>query len=73
MLWFVIPVIAVSYFADLVISKELKKSNSYTFGEYSIWNDIYDGKINADIVIYGSSRAWVHFDPEAEFMERIVY
>ena len=32
-------------------------------GEYSVWNDIYNGKISADIVVYGSSRAWVHINP----------
>lgn len=62
-LLFIIPVIAISYSADLLISKELKKSNTYASGEYSTWNDIYNGKINSDIVIYGSSRAWEHIDP----------
>lgn len=57
------PIVLLAYFMDLLISKELKKSKSYTEGEYSTWNDIYDGKVNADIVIYGSSRAWEHFDP----------
>ena len=31
--------------------------------EESVWNDIYQSKINVDIAIYGSSRAWVHVDP----------
>jgi len=53
----------VSYFADNYISTNLKKSNSFAEKEYSTWNAIFEGKINSDIVIYGSSRAWVQIDP----------
>lgn len=60
---FCLPLAAISYSTDVFVSKELKKSNTYTEGEYSTWNDIYDGKINSDIVVYGSSRAWEHIDP----------
>lgn len=54
---------AASYGADRFISHTLKKSNSYAMGEYSTWNDIENGTLNADIIINGSSRAWVQFDP----------
>lgn len=60
---FCLPLAAISYSTDVFVSKELKKSNTYDDGEYSTWNDVYDGKINSDIVIYGSSRAWEHIDP----------
>lgn len=48
---------------DIIISKNLRKSNSYSAGEYTVWNDIFDKKIHHDILVYGSSRAWVHFSP----------
>ena len=31
---------------------------------YADWNRLFKGEINADIVILGSSRAWVHYNPE---------
>jgi len=52
-----------AYFIDVFISRNLKKSNSFAEGEYPVWNDVIDGKVNSDLVIYGSSRAWVHIDP----------
>lgn len=60
---FLLPIILVAYFADIFISVNLKKSNAFAFKEYSTWNAVLDGKLNSDILIYGSSRAWVHFDP----------
>lgn len=59
---FVSPILLLGYFLDFFISNQLKNSNSYAEKEYSTWNDVFDGKINSDIVIYGSSRAWVHYD-----------
>ncbi len=38
----------------------LRKSEVDNFSE---WNDIYKGIINADMIIAGSSRAWVHVSP----------
>ena len=61
-LYFFIPFLALAYFIDIFISVNVKKSNSYT-KEYPVWNAIIDGKVNSDIVIYGSSRAWVQIDP----------
>lgn len=60
---FLLPIILMSYYADNYISKNLKKSNSFAYGECSTWNAILEGKVNSDIVIYGSSRAWVHINP----------
>ncbi|MBK5214586.1 MAG: hypothetical protein JJE55_13100 [Flavobacteriaceae bacterium] len=34
------------------------------YGELEVWNDIYDGSIDTDIAIYGSSRAWVDISPK---------
>ena len=63
MLYFISPVLMFGYFFDIFLSENLQKSNSFAAGEYPVWNDIIDGKVNSDVVIYGSSRAWVHFDP----------
>ncbi len=57
---FFVPLILFMFLADLLFSHYLRNSRD---GEYSVWNDIYDGKVNADVVIYGSSRAMVHFNP----------
>lgn len=61
--FFLLPIILISFYADNYISENLKKSNSFAEKEYSTWNAIIDGKVNSDIVIYGSSRAWKHINP----------
>lgn len=55
------PIIVIMFVADYLFSNYLRESR---FGEYGVWNDIYNGKINADVVVYGSSRAMVHMDPQ---------
>jgi hypothetical protein len=60
---FILPFILLAYGLDHFLSSTLKKSNSFADGEYPVWNDLYNGEINSDIVIYGSSRALVHIDP----------
>lgn len=62
-LLFFLPLIFLSVVLDFLISNQLKKSNTHAFREYPVWNDIYSGNINADILIMGSSRAWRHIDP----------
>jgi len=62
-IFFFLPIALFSYSADVFISKELKKNHFYTQGEYSIWNDILDGKVNSEIVIYGDSRAARQINP----------
>lgn len=52
------------YPTDYILSKYLAKSNDFAAGEVNVWQDIYSGKINSDLVIYGSSRAWVHINPK---------
>ncbi len=61
---FVAPFVLLSYFLDIFVSKNLKNINDVAYGEYSTWNDLFDGKVNSDIVIYGSSRAWCHISPK---------
>jgi len=60
---FFIPALLMAYFIDLYLSDSFKKTDM-AFGEYEVWNDIYAGDINADIAIFGSSRAWLHFNPK---------
>lgn len=57
---FILPIFLIAYGADVFLSGNLKQINKYKEGEFSVWNDLYSGKINSDIVIYGSSRAWLH-------------
>ena len=61
---FILPILALAYPIDLFVSRTLKKSTVFAEKEFSIWNDILEGRINSDIVIYGSSRAWVHISPK---------
>jgi len=58
---FFAPIAILSYSLDVMISNNLRKSNA---GENSDWRDIYDGTINSDILIYGSSRAWQIIHPQ---------
>ncbi len=58
---FLVPLIVFMFLADWFLSRQLRQSRD---GEFSVWNDIYDNKINADVVVYGSSRAMVHMDPK---------
>src|SRR5690554_7315289 len=48
---------------DLWISKTLAKSESFAMGDAKIWHDILERQVSDDVLIYGSSRAWRHFDP----------
>lgn len=55
-----IPLVVLMYLADWFFSSQLKHSR---YGEFGVWNDIYSGNADADIAVYGSSRAMVHVDP----------
>lgn len=63
-LLFILPIILSGYFLDKIISFYLRKSNLFAQREYSTWNDVLDGKLEAEIYVYGSSRAWVHINPQ---------
>jgi hypothetical protein len=60
---FIVPILLISLVLDHFLSGVLEKSYSYADSEFPVWNDLYKGKINSDIVIYGSSRAWRHINP----------
>ncbi|PWA04016.1 hypothetical protein [Flavobacterium psychrotolerans] len=60
---FLSPIIMASYFIDVFISTNLKKSNQYAEKEYSTWNDLLEGNLNSDVIVYGASRAWRHINP----------
>ncbi|CAM5798271.1 hypothetical protein [Rhizobacter fulvus] len=53
-------VVALAFALDAFIGFGLRSVSTGDFGE---WNRIVDGRINADIVISGSSRALTHYDP----------
>ena len=61
---FLLPPILLAYPVDLVLSNQLSRSLVAAASEYPVWNDLYQGRIEADVVIYGSSRAWVQIDPQ---------
>lgn len=62
---FALPFLSLCFFLDLYISQTLKTRNSFSKGENLVWNDIYNGNFyETEAFIYGSSRAWVHIDPE---------
>ncbi len=44
---------------DAMISSGLRKTD---IRKYSVWNDIYKGNINADLLVIGSSRAWCSYN-----------
>lgn len=48
------------YVLQFAVDSGLRKSRSFFYAE---WNDLFDGKINADLIILGSSRAWVQVSP----------
>lgn len=72
--YLLLPLFLISYPLDLIFSSALKESHG-CLGEYEVWNDIYNGKIDCDIAIYGSSRAWLQIDPEIikDVLERDTY
>ncbi len=48
------------YVVNLATDAGLRVSR---FEEFAEWNDIVDGAINAEVLVNGSSRAWVHISP----------
>lgn len=60
---FILITVPLCYAFQWIIDTGLKKSNFSP--EYKEWNDIVKSKINAAILIQGSSRAWVHISPKA--------
>lgn len=58
---FVLLILSTLIILDIAVSKGLRKSEDMMLAE---WNDIVSGNINADIIINGSSRAWVDVSPQ---------
>jgi hypothetical protein len=59
---FLLPLLLLSFLTDRLFN-QVKRSVLHAQGEYPVWNDLYDGKANSEILIYGSSRALGHIDP----------
>ncbi|GEM_PF-361708 len=61
-LQFLLIPFCIAILLDLFISGKMKHSSDHPW-ENEVWNEIYQGKVEADIVIYGSSKGWTHFNP----------
>lgn len=59
---FVLPVVIISYPIDVFLSANLYRTGTI-YGDVPTMKQIYEGTINAEILIIGSSRAEMHFDP----------
>ncbi|MFT3796289.1 hypothetical protein [Flavobacterium sp.] len=62
-LWFLAPILLLAYPLDLYFSDRLLQAHFET-GEIEVNRDIYGGKLRCDVAVYGSSRAWVHFNSQ---------
>jgi hypothetical protein len=51
---------ACAYALDAIITRGLRRINTSAFGAF---NKVMSGKVNAEIIINGSSRALSHYDP----------
>lgn len=58
LLWLIVALI-LSFGVDTIITCGLRKTD---IRKYVVWNDIYKGKINADVLVIGSSRAWCGYN-----------
>ena len=58
---FFLSLLIVLYTLSFFVDSGLKNLKSI---QYHDWNLLFDGKINADIIILGSSRAIFHYDPK---------
>lgn len=63
-LWLLLPLALLAWPADRWLSSRLKHSFGMAQGEFSVWEDIYSAKMQNEVAVYGSSRAWCHYDPE---------
>lgn len=61
-IFFITPLIILAFILQPAIDNRLKQTaRSVNFKE---WNDIFESKINADLIIQGSSRAYNHVSPK---------
>jgi hypothetical protein len=54
---------SLAFSLDLFISGKLRNTPNFALGEATVWQDVYQGKVQSDMLVYGSSRAWLHIDP----------
>jgi hypothetical protein len=64
LVYFAVPFVLFSVGGDFLISSSLQRSAVFAAGEYPVWNAIYNGDLVCDIAVYGSSRAYVHINPQ---------
>lgn len=57
---FLLPLFSCLLIADYIISEKTQLSNERMI---EAWYDLMHSKIDADIIVMGSSRAWVHINP----------
>ena len=57
---FSLPLFSCLLIADYILAEEIKQSNERMIES---WYDLMHSKIDADIVVMGSSRAWVQINP----------
>ena len=71
-LFFLIPLLLFSILGDFIITKQLLKSKDKY---YVVWNDLVFGRINSEILIYGTSRARAHINSKTleDSLESTVY
>lgn len=53
---------AVAVSLDMVLKEGLRRRSTGTFG---VWNRVVQGRMDAEVLLLGSSRALMHFDAEA--------
>lgn len=53
-----------AFMIDRFLTENLKR---YPVGDSGIWNEVFAGRVNSEVVVYGASRALAHFD--ARIME----
>lgn len=65
-------VVVLGFALDFAIDRTLRSLDT---GDFGIWNRIVQGRIGADVIISGSSRALTHYDPRllAQALGRSVY
>jgi hypothetical protein len=50
-----------AFVVDYILDHGLRKARMQ---EFPIWDDIFESKINSDVIIQGNSRAWQLYDPD---------
>lgn len=61
--FFLIPIFLLAYPIDLIISKNLAKSETHAQFEYHTWNDIYNENIDDSLIFIGNSRSRSQISP----------